>query len=170
MRSERGQATVEWIGLVLLASLVLASLSHLASAAGGRDLGTKLAQSVTTVPARSAPSTRIRSLRPNAAVPDGDGTVVPHLTPRPLRAGGRAPLRLPELPQSLGRARRGAGALWKRAWFACLAYERTRYALDHPESRFPGYTVPFDDALRMVNSCVSPVDVLSDWPDLDGGR
>jgi hypothetical protein len=167
MRSERGQATVEWIGLLLLASLVLASLSHLASAADGRDLGTKLAQSVTRAPARSAPSTRIRSLRTNAAVPGGHRIVVRRRTPR---ARGRAPLRLPELPQSLRRARRGAGALWKRAWFACLAYERTRYALDHPESRFPGYTVPFDDALRMVNSCVSPIDVLSELPELDGGR
>ena len=40
-----------------------------------------------------------------------------------------------------GRAR-GAGVLWRKAWFACLVYERTRYALRHPESRLPGYTLP----------------------------
>ncbi len=57
--------------------------------------------------------------------------------------------------------------LWRRAWFACLVYERTRYAFRHPESRFPGYTLPYGVALRMINSCVSPVDLLSDLPGLD---
>jgi hypothetical protein len=98
--------------------------------------------------------------------------VMPRLTPRPVRAGARArrrpPLRLPELPSSLRKAGRGASALWRRAWFACLVYERTRYAFMHPESRFPGYTIPFDVALRMANNCVSPVDLVRDWQLLDG--
>ena len=67
------------------------------------------------------------------------------------------------------RAGRGAGALWRRAWFACLVYERTRYSLRHPESRLPGYTLPYGVALRMINNCVSPVDLLSNLPALDLG-
>jgi hypothetical protein len=166
MRSERGQAAVEWIGLLLLVALVLAALSHVAHPADGRDLGNTLARSVTGTAARASAPRPARSIA-------SPGAVVPRLTPRPLGAGGLrrgGPVRLPELPSSLRRAGRGAGALWKRAWFACLAYERTRYALLHPESRFPGYTLPFDVALRMVNNCVSPVDLVRDIPELDPSR
>ncbi|HEX6653385.1 MAG TPA: hypothetical protein VF072_11625, partial [Thermoleophilaceae bacterium] len=72
-------------------------------------------------------------------------------------------------PDALRRAGRGAGTLWRRAWFACLVWERTRYAFRHPESRLPGYTLPYGVALRMINSCVSPVDLLRDVPGLDPG-
>jgi hypothetical protein len=67
------------------------------------------------------------------------------------------------------RARRGVGAVWRKAWFACLVYERTRYAFRHPESRLPGYTLPYGTALKMINSCLSPVDLLGDLPELDPG-
>ena len=59
--------------------------------------------------------------------------------------------------------------LWRRAWFACLVWERTRYAFRHPESRLPGYTLPYGVALRMINSCISPVDLLRDIPGLEPG-
>ena len=58
------------------------------------------------------------------------------------------------------------GAVWRRAWFACLVYARTRYALQHPEISVPGYTLPYGTALRMINSCVSPIDLLHDLPDV----
>ena len=79
-----------------------------------------------------------------------------------------APLRR-AAPGVLRRAGRGAGAVWRKAWFACLVYERTRYSLRHPESRLPGYTLPYGVALRMINNCVSPVDLLDDLPALDPG-
>jgi hypothetical protein len=53
---------------------------------------------------------------------------------------------------------------WRRAWLACLAYERFRYAFLHPESRFPGHRMPPREALRIANDCVSPVDLVRDWP------
>ena len=59
---------------------------------------------------------------------------------------------------------RGAGHAWRRAWIACLVYERFRYALLHPESRFPGHTIPPSEVLRMVNDCISPLDLVRDWP------
>jgi hypothetical protein len=150
MRGERGQATVEWIGIVLLVALALASVGHVASRADGRELGTTLAHSVTHPP-RSA---QAREWADSAPAP-----------------------RLPILPASAGvakrdalrRAGRGAGELWRRAWFACLVWERTRYSLHHPESRLPGYTLPYGVALRMINSCLSPVDLLRDLPVLDPG-
>jgi len=42
MRCERGQATSEWIGLVLLASLVLSALAAASPGIGGRSLGASL--------------------------------------------------------------------------------------------------------------------------------
>ena len=153
MRSERGQATVEWTGLLLLVALVLVGASHLASRADGQELGTTLARSVTQVhqQAHGPVESHLESAPPRQVL----GTF-----PAPLRGQGRGVLR---------RAGRGAGALWRKAWFACLVYERTRYSLRHPESRLPGYTLPYGVALRMINNCVSPVDLLRDLPALDPG-
>jgi hypothetical protein len=150
MHGERGQATVEWTGLLLLVALALLGLSQLASKADGRELGTTLAHSVMQ-PARRAQ--RAAQL-PRAQAP-------------PVRVQGVPPMRLPKLPASLKRVGHGVGAVWRKAWFACLVYERTRYALRHPESRVPGYTLPYGAALRMINNCVSPVDLLDDLPALD---
>lgn len=159
MSSERGQATVEWIGLLLLVALALAALSHLASKADRRELGATLAHSVAH-PAQAGAARihpgPIRNRQPQelSALP---GPRLPALSPAALAAGRDA----------LRRAGRGAGLLWRKAWFACLVYERTRYAFRHPESQSPGYTLPYGDALRMINSCLSPVDLLSDIPGLD---
>ncbi len=46
MRCERGQATVEWVGLVLLASLVLAAVAVAAPVAGGRSLARVLSDRI----------------------------------------------------------------------------------------------------------------------------
>jgi hypothetical protein len=148
-RGEHGQATVEWAGLLLLVTLALLALSQLAPKADGRELGTTLARSVTGVEHKSVARRQISSTHP---------------APPTLRAVVRPTL--PRLPRSLGRIGRGAGALWRRAWFACLVYARTKYALEHPEISVPGYTLPYGTALRMINSCVSPIDLLHDLPDL----
>jgi hypothetical protein len=165
MRSERGQATVEWIGLLLLVTLALAALSHLAPRADGRTLATSLLHSVT---GRAHHSDRPRPALPTFSTQES--SVVPPLVPRQGGVRSRTGPRLPALPAALRRARRGAGALWRRAWFACLVYERTRYAVFHPESRLPGYTIPLPVAFRMATNCVSPVDLVRDWPLLDGDR
>ena len=68
----------------------------------------------------------------------------------------------------LTQTRRGAGKAWRRAWYACLIYERFRWAFLHPESRFPGYTMPPEEVLRIANDCISPVDLVRDWPMLTG--
>src|SRR5215217_6164403 len=58
------------------------------------------------------------------------------------------------------RGGRGVGELWRRSWMLCLAYERVRYSVRHPEIGFPGATVPMPEALRIANDCLSPVDMI----------
>ena len=153
MSSERGQATVEWIGLLLLVALALVAAEppgvegRREGARGnpgplGRPIRRRREQpGFTAGPIRNAAATELSAL---------PGPRLPALSPAALAAGRDA----------LRRAGRGAGLLWRKAWFACLVYERTRYAFRHPESQLPGYTLPYGVALRMINSCVSPVDLL----------
>jgi hypothetical protein len=172
MRSERGQATVEWIGIVLLVAVALAALSRLAPRAEGRGLAATVLHSVTHS-ARAADSARsARSADPvrrpprpaSRPIPRRESFVVPLLVPRPGQSPPGPRIRLPEAPALLERARRGGGTAWRRAWIACLVYERFRYAFLHPESRFPGHTIPPSEVLRMANDCISPVDLVRDWP------
>jgi hypothetical protein len=190
MRSERGQATVEWIGILLLVALALAAVSRLAPRVDGHTLGSTLAHSITHPGAaessRAAQVAEIRSGKRNDSVPPVSKAFVapplvprvgrPHAAPRLrlpdlrglLRTRRGASLKLPETPALVRRVRGGAGAAWRRAWYACLVYERFRWAFLHPESRFPGYTMPPGEVLRIMNDCVSPVDVVRDWPALRG--
>lgn len=159
MRGERGQATVEWIGIVLLVAVALAALSHFAPKADGRGLGRAVLHSV------AGPAER-REVAPSPAAGDR-AFAIPPLIPR---AGESAELRIrfPRARTLVRRARAGAGPAWRRAWIACLLYERFRYALLHPESRFPGHVIPPSEVLRMVNDCISPLDLVRDWPLLRG--
>jgi hypothetical protein len=201
MRSERGQASVEWIGIVLLVAIALAALSQLAPRADGRETATAVLHSITCAAGgrcerppdadarREHRRPGERSASPAAPRPAArQGFAIPPLMPRPgetwgpggPRPGrawpGRLRLRVPELPalpgvrRTLARTRRGAGLAWRRAWLGCLAYERFRYAFLHPESRFPGYRIPPDEVLRMANDCISPVDLVRDWPLITQGR
>jgi hypothetical protein len=182
MRSERGQATVEWIGILLLVALALAAFSRLAPHADDHALASTLARSITHPRAVEPASSQARTHSPPRTaraytapplVPPARG---PHAAPRLrlpdlralLRARPGAPLQLPDTPALVRRVRSGAGAAWRRAWYACLVYERFRWAFLHPESRFPGYTMPPAEVLRILNDCISPVDLVRDWPTLRG--
>ncbi len=165
MRSERGQATVEWIGILILVALALAALARLAPRADDQARATTLADSITrSAGQRTAPE-------PFRVTPDRTSVVAPPLVPLPPRMTSRpAPriprtlrTRLPDSPALLKRARRATGSAWRRAWYACLVYERFRWAFIHPESRFPGYTMPPEEVLRIANDCISPVDLVRDW-------
>jgi hypothetical protein len=191
MAGERGQATVEWIGIVLLVALALAALGRFAPGAHGEQLGTALAHSVTCA-ARDGcghgDAASGISIASSGSRPLQRGFTPPPLLPHQadVRAGGR--LRLPsvrtlvrwgrrQLANRVGgageralvkRLRRGTGTAWRRAWIACLVYERFRYAFMHPESRFPGHVIPPSEVLRMANDCISPLDLVRDWPALRG--
>jgi hypothetical protein len=186
MRSERGQATVEWIGLLLLVALALAALSRLAAEANGKDLGTRVAHSMTAAARESGGRPRESSggrsaalggsasggsasggspgSRGSSAGGGGSSAAVEDSAPRgaPALRASRA-VALAGFPGSLKRLGRGGRAVWRRAWFACLVYERFRYSLAHPEVNVPGYTVPYEVAARIVARCVSPVDLFRDF-------
>jgi hypothetical protein len=175
MRGEDGQASIEWIGLVLVVALVLTALARLAPDAEGHSLASTVLQAV--APAQVV---GIRSgKRDDSPPPAREAFIAQPLVPPPGRSeppeprppSGRSLPRWarPRVDDALTRRlRRGAGLAWRRAWLGCLAYERTRYGFLHPESRFPGHTVEPREALRIANDCVSPVDLVRDWQLLTG--
>ncbi|HEY7453198.1 MAG TPA: hypothetical protein VH683_01450 [Thermoleophilaceae bacterium] len=153
MRGERGQASVEWIGLLLLVALALTALARFAPHADGRSVASAV-------------------LEPAAGRSPPTPANVPFLLPGPRTAAPsprRRSVRVPRVPREVGvRARRVAVRAWQKAWLACLFYERIRYNLLHPESRIPGHRIPASEILRMLNDCISPVDLVRDWPLLHG--
>ena len=161
---ERGQATVEWIGILLLVALALAALARLAPRADDHALAATLAHSII------GPAGRRTAPEPSGTTPGRTSFIAPPLVPvprptthRPARIPRTLRTRLPASPALLRRARRATGSAWRRAWYACLVYERFRWAFLHPESRFPGYTMPPEEVLRIANDCISPVDLVRDW-------
>jgi len=173
MGEERGQATVEWVGIVLLVALALAALGHFATKADGRSLGREVAHSVTRPLVRPAdrPTAPARLPdRPAFRIPGEPAFPIPPLIPRWGESAADLRIRLPRARTVMRRVRGRAGLAWRRAWIACLVYERFRYALLHPESRFPGHTIPPSEVLRMVNDCISPLDLVRDWALVSGDR
>lgn len=173
MGGERGQATVEWVGIALLVALALAALGHFATKADGRSLGREVAHSVTRPlvgpTGRAAAPARVPG-QPAFRIPSEPAFPIPPLMPRVGESAAELRIRLPRARTVMRRVRGGAGLAWRRAWIACLVYERFRYALLHPESRFPGHTIPPSEVLRMVNDCISPLDLVRDWPLVSGDR
>ena len=115
-------------------------------------------------PARSRPGVA-PSARPGVGTPAGPRIGRP--IGRPLLEWARRRIGR-ELAGPLRRLPRGvlsdrAGRAWRNAWFACLVYERVRWAILHPESRSAEYRLPPAEALRMLNDCVSPLDLVRDW-------
>ena len=87
MRSERGQASVEWVALVLLVALALAALLVLAPRVDGRSLGGLVAGRITCAARESCVRTPVRT-RPRAVPLSLPGAPPPA---RPRRAGSLAP-------------------------------------------------------------------------------
>src|SRR5215213_4474742 len=178
MRGESGQASVEWIGLVLLLALGLAALVRFAPrAAEAEGLGPELVHALACA-ARGGCDAAARDAHATAgggAAPVGSRRMVsaPPLVPVAPRertappAGPRPLLRGRALFRRVGR---GAGLAWRRSWLLCLGYERARYGFLNPEVRFPGVPIPYSEDLRMLNDCLSPVDVMRDWELFRGPR
>jgi hypothetical protein len=174
MRSESGQASVEWVGAVLLIVLALVALTRVTGGVDAPELATaglRATRCALDRPQCSRTAARGSAARPDpaaargpAAERDRDRAVtLPPLVPPPrLDQIGRRP-RLPRNVPAAARSR--FGALWRQAWLACFAYERVRYGLLHPESR-PRQVVPLRGVVQMVNDCVSPFDFARDWEHL----
>jgi hypothetical protein len=169
-RGQKGQATVEWVGLLLAVGLMLGALAggvrgatRAESGEGARELGRAVAKRITCAardlcgaaePARGERgSPRDGALLSGGAphreaAPGGEGRTAP----RPLRSAPPPPRAVPRsgpLP-NLGRA----GSVAEHAWIACLGYRSLRDDLDHPRS--PREARPVERTLDIVNECLNP--------------
>jgi hypothetical protein len=136
---ERGQATVEWIGLLLGIALVLGAV-----AAGGREA----AKGESAVGLGDAVAERIVCAAKGACAEKGA------VRPRP-RAVRPTPRQGAPTPQHRRDAGIGSGVA-KRAWFLCLGYRRWQYDREHA----PFQRVPLRENLKTVNECVNPLAFL----------
>lgn len=168
---DSGQATVEWIGLVLVVSLgfggALAALRGAGFGAEARGLGQALASAVTCAArdACRAEGTEMREL--SGAVGRRE---LRRWTSAPPRAFGRRGIR-PTAPweraprglrgldgasssvlRALGKNARHAGEF---GWLACLGYQQWRYDYEHPRS--PRESMPVDAVLDELNTCFNPI-------------
>jgi hypothetical protein len=156
---ERGQATIEWVGLLLAVGLALGALVVGARGAsregtGGRELGQALAERITcgaravsaagAVPARCGPA--------GAGAPRGPrGLPAPPGVPPSTR---RALPRRPRTGSRLERIGTRAARLAEGGWLLCMGYETYRYDLEHP--RTPRELRPIGATLDIVGDCLKP--------------
>lgn len=171
---QRGQATVEWIGLVLGLALAFGGALGVARGAGfgggAHGLGETLASRVTCAARdacaagrrgasgsgalRGAPGSRAlrgppRWRRPPPALDAFGGRGI-----RPSAPWERAPRGLRGLDGAGAGVLRALGKVGRRAWIGCLGYRRLRYDLDTP--RTPRDPVPVGEVLDEVNRCLNP--------------
>jgi hypothetical protein len=143
---DRGQATVEWVGLLLGVGLMFGALvaggRGAAKGESARELGDALAERITCA-ARDACRAAPARPRPRAVRPS---------TPREERP--------PERVGSDGLPLRGVKGFAKRTWLLCLGYRRWQYERSHPLS--PRQALPPRDTLKMVNECANPLSFLFD--------
>jgi hypothetical protein len=181
---QRGQATVEWIGLVLGLALAFAGALGATRGAdfGGEasGLGEALASRVTCAArdgcgagqagAGSALGLGEEALGRGTGGFGGSAGRALGRPPRPrppatLDAfGGRGirpsapwerfPRGLRGLEGAGSGVLRALGRAGKRAWIFCLGYRRVRYELDHP--RTPRQGIPPREILDALNECLNP--------------
>ena len=143
-RGDAGQASVEWVGIVLVAALALGGLAAAVSARAGRspardrDLGELVASRL--VCAARGSCVGAAATRPVAP---------PRVAPVPGRGADRA-----RAVAALRRLRSVGAKVVRRAWLVCIGYRRFRYELEHP--RAPTEPMPLDEAIEIANGCLNP--------------
>jgi hypothetical protein len=154
---ERGQATVEWIGLVLGLALAFGGALGVARGAdfGGEahGLGEALASRVTCA-ARGACHVHRRSVVRRLHAPPPALDAFGGRGIRPSAPWERAPRGLRGLDGAGSGVLRALGRAGKSAWIICLGYQRFRYDLDHPRS--PRESVAPSEVLDELNTCLNP--------------
>ena len=172
MHGEGGQATVEWVALVLTAALVLGAGAALAGREADRGLGEEVAERISRTAAGAAPSPHAAAPAPARVAPPPTRAVPPpaRFAPPPTRAAppptraAPPPTRSAPPPASgppaveAFRRLRGVADVARHTWIVCLGYRRWRYELDHPMA--PTESLPLDEALGIANSCLNPYDYL----------
>ena len=143
MHNEGGQATIEWLGLVAVAALVLGALAAFRAPQQDRELGALVAKRITCAAGGTCAESRAGSVRHGRAAVAPAGRGVPRA--RAVDAFRRL---------------RGVGQLTKRIWIACLGYRRFIYERDHP--RAPTEAMPLAEALDIANVCLNPLAFLEE--------
>ena len=158
MHGEGGQATVEWVALVLTAALVLGAGAALAGREADRGLGEEVAERISRMAARAAASPDAATPPPERAAPSPTraAPIPARAAPPPTRAAP-PPASGPPAVQAFRRLR-GVADVARHTWIVCLGYRRWRYELEHPMA--PTEALPLDEALGIANSCLNPYDYL----------
>ena len=171
MKSESGQAAIEWVGLVLVVALALGALVVFVPAAGGGDRGLGHALTSTIVCAARGRCDATRragaEARPVAVSISPGGLppgVVPRGTPGPRRPGTTPPVS-PRRAAAAMHVLRGVTRVARRAWIACLGWERYRYERRSPEAAIPGHRMPVGEALRIAHVCLNPAAFVTEGED-----
>jgi hypothetical protein len=169
MCRERGQATIEWAGLVLLVALALGALATVVPL-GDQGLGVAVAERIGCAVRdgcaaaagadRSRPSAIERPSRREQphGLPTGVTRPPAPVPPSPSpRLGAVRPPPLPgELARRFPRLARVADLLGRKAWIACFGYESFLFDLRHRARVNPNLTMSPSDALGIANSCLNP--------------
>ena len=150
MRDATGQATIEWVGLVLVAALALGAVAAFRAPAQDRSLGRLIAERITCAAARDGRCV------PTAAGAPAVRTAVAPPAPTPVRRVGRAVTRAGAL-EALERLR-GLGKWGGRVWMVCLAYRRYIFERDHRLDAIRG--MPLEEAVDIADECLNPLSFL----------
>ena len=145
MHGEGGQATVEWVALVLAAAVVLGAAAALAGRQDDAGLGEALAKRIAAAPAALE--------RDGAGRPPRTGGA-----PAPVLGGAAPPPASTPAAVQAFRSLRGIEDVAKHTWIVCLGYKRWRYELENPTA--PTEALPLDEALDLLNGCLNPYDFL----------
>jgi hypothetical protein len=157
VHGEGGQATVEWVALVLAAALVLGATAALTGREDDRGLGDALAKRIASGPSAldrrgAAPESGAGAAPPASAAAPPASAAAP-----PASAAAPPPARTAEAVQAFRRLR-GIEDIARHTWIVCLGYKRWRYELENPMA--PNEALPLGDALDIVNGCLNPYDYL----------
>jgi hypothetical protein len=153
MQDASGQATIEWVALVLVAALVLGALAAFRAPAQDRGLGRLLAERIACTAAG------------RACGPAAKGGVAERAS------GGRAiaappRVRARRLRRVVSRAGaldaierlRGLGKWGGRMWMVCLGYRRYIFERDHRLEAIRG--MPLAEAIDIADECLNPLSFL----------
>jgi hypothetical protein len=154
---EAGQATVEWLALVLLVALAVAGLAAFRPAAADRGLGEALANRMSSAAGGPASPAIARAGGPTSHPIARAASAAPPVPSGQARRAAR--IRRAQAVNAFRRLR-GAGALAKRLWIVCLGWRRFSYEREHPLA--PMEALPLEGALDIANTCLNPVSFMAD--------
>jgi hypothetical protein len=161
---EAGQASLEWVGTVLLVTVALGALAAFrAPWRGDRGVGEMLANRIACAAGGAcagAPGGAPAAGRPGAASAARAVRRSP-VTRAPSAVGqSSSPVPRARAIDALRRLRAVGATLVKRAWIVCIGYRRFRYEVEHP--RAPNQVMPLAEAVDIANGCLNPYGFLAE--------